>query len=327
MIGPVIPFRLRGLHCLAAMIFLAGVAVAQTSSNAEPQTARPRPELTQPGQLQAGDAALHLGPGDLIEVAVYGVPELSQKARISSSGDIYLPLIDYVHVGGLTPEEGQGLIEKKLSEGGFVRNPHVTLMVTESANSVVSVLGEVTRPGIYPVLGERRLLDVISAAGGLTERAGSTITVTHKRDPERKDTIRVTSEFSQSAEANAPVVSGDTVVVAKAGVCYVVGDVGKPSGFIMDGDSLSVVKAMALAGGPGRSASLNGASIVRRTDKGIEQIPVPLKKIMASKVQEVFMKPEDILFVPTSGRKLFAQRTAEAAFQAATAVSLVAIRP
>jgi polysaccharide export outer membrane protein len=309
------------------MILLVGAAAPQTSPNAGPQTEKPRPEITQSGQTQAGDAALRLGPGDLIEVAVYGVPELSQKARVSSSGDVYLPLIDYVHIGGLTPEEGQGLIEKKLSEGGFVRNPHVTLMVTESANSVVSVLGEVARPGIYPVLGERRLLDVVSAAGGLTERAGSTITVTHKRDPEHKDTVRITSEFSQSAEANVPVVSGDTVVVAKAGVCYVVGEVGKPSGFIMDGDSLSVVKAMALAGGPGRSASLNGASIVRRTDKGIQQIPVPLKKIMASRVQEVFMKPEDILFVPTSGRKLFAQRTAEAAFQAATAVSLVAIRP
>ncbi len=327
MIGRVTPLGLRRLQCLAVTAVLVGVGATQTSQGAEPQAVKPALEASQSSQPRISDAALHLGPGDLIEVAVYGVPELSQKARISSSGDVYLPLIDYVHIGGLTPEEAQGLIEKKLSEGGFVRNPHVTLMVTESANSVVSVLGEVGRPGIYPVLGERRLLDVISAAGGLTERAGSTITVTHRRDPERKDTIRITGEFSQSAEANVSVVPGDTVVVARAGVCYVVGNVGKPSGFIMDGDSLSVVKAMALAGGPGRYASLNGASIVRRTATGIEQIPVPLKKIMTSKAQEIFMKPEDILFVPTSGLKLFGQRTAEAAFQAATAVSLVAIRP
>jgi polysaccharide biosynthesis/export protein len=171
------------------------------------------------------------------------------------------------------------------------------------------------------------LLDVISAAGGVSERAGRTITITHRRDPEQRQTINVTGELAQSREANITVVAGDTIVVSKAGICFVVGDVGKPSGFIMDGDSLSVLKAMALAGGPGKTASLNGASIVRRTATGVEQIRVPLKKIMTSKVQDIAMKPEDILYVPTSGRKMFAQRTAEAAFQAATAVSLVAIRP
>lgn len=280
-----------------------------------------------PTVKSADDTALHLGTGDLVEISVYGIPELSQKPRISSAGDVYLPLIDYVHVGGLTPEEAQGLIEKRLSEGGFVRNPHVTLTVIESANATVSVLGEVSRPGVYPVLGERRLLDVISAAGGFTERAGRTIMITHRRDPEQRETIKVTGELAQTTEARTPIVAGDTVIVPKAGICFVVGDVGKPSGFIMDGDSLSVLKAMALAGGPGKTASLNGASIVRRTATGVEQIRVPLKKIMSSKVQDIAMKPEDILFVPTSGRKMFAQRTAEAAFQAATAVSLVAIRP
>jgi polysaccharide export outer membrane protein len=313
--------------CILLLIFLASEpAYAQSTesdSGIAKATADNPPAIAKP----ADNAGLHLGPGDLIEVAVYGIPELSQKVRISSSGDVYLPLVDYVHIGGLTPEEAQGLIEKKLSEGGFVRNPHVTLMVNESASSVVSVLGEVSRPGVYPMLGERRLLDVVSAAGGLTERAGRTITITHRRDQEHRETITLAEELAQSKEGNVPVVAGDTVVVSKAGVCYVVGEVGKPSGFIMDGDSLSVLKAMAMAGGPGRTASLNGATIVRRTPTGVEQIKVPLKKIMTSKVQDISMKPEDILFVPTSGRKLFAQRTVETAFQAAAAVSLVAIRP
>jgi len=314
--------------CILLLIFLASEpAYAQSAESSDSGTAKSTVDNPPAIAKPADNAGLHLGPGDLIEIAVYGIPELSQKARIGSSGDVYLPLIDYVHIGGLTPEEAQGLIEKKLSEGGFVRNPHVTLMVNESASSVVSVLGEVSRPGIYPVLGERRLLDVVSAAGGLTERAGRTITITHRSDQEHRETISLAGELAQSKEGNVPVVAGDTVVVAKAGVCYVVGEVGKPSGFIMDGDALSVLKAMAMAGGPGRTASLNGATIVRRTATGVEQIKVPLKKIMTSKAQDISMQPEDILFVPTSGRKLFAQRTIETAFQAAAAVSLVAVRP
>jgi polysaccharide export outer membrane protein len=315
-----------GFIALAVLISLVA-PLAHAQSAESPAAAKAAGDAPATTAKPANDTGLHLGAGDLIEIAVYGIPELSQKVRVSSSGDVYLPLIDYVHVGGLTPEEAQGLIEKKLSEGGFVRNPHVSLTVNESASAVVSVLGEVARPGVYPVLNEKRLLDVISAAGGFTERAGRTITITHRGDPEQKQTINVMSELAQSKEGNLPVVAGDTIVVSKAGICFVVGDVGKPSGFIMDGDSLSVLKAMALAGGPGRTASLNGATIVRRTATGVEQIRVPLKKIMTSKVQDIAMKPEDILFVPTSGRKLFAQRTVETAFQAATAVSLVAIRP
>jgi hypothetical protein len=98
---------------------------------------------------------LRLGPGDLIEINVYNVPELSTKARVGNSGDVYLPLIDYVHVGGLTVEEAQGLMQKRLEDGGFVRSAHVTLLVDESASQGVTILGEVNRPGIYPAMGQR----------------------------------------------------------------------------------------------------------------------------------------------------------------------------
>ena len=93
---------------------------------------------------------LKLGPGDLIEVNVYNVPELTTKARVGNSGDVYLPLIDYVHVDGLTQEEAQAVIEKRLEDGGFVRNPHVTIFVDEAASQGVTILGEVAKPGIYP---------------------------------------------------------------------------------------------------------------------------------------------------------------------------------
>ena len=106
-------------------------------------------------------SAIKLGPGDLVEVGVYGVPELTTKARVSNDGDLYLPLIDYVHVGDLSLEESQKLIEKRLDDGGFVKNPHVTIFVNEYASQGVTLLGEVGKPGIYPVLGDRRLFDVV----------------------------------------------------------------------------------------------------------------------------------------------------------------------
>jgi polysaccharide biosynthesis/export protein len=98
-----------------------------------------------------------VGAGDLIEVNVYNVPELASKVRVSNSGDVYLPLIDYVHVEGLTQEEPQTLIEKRLADGGFVRNPHVTIFVDEFTSQGVTIIGEVGKPGIYPDIGEQTL--------------------------------------------------------------------------------------------------------------------------------------------------------------------------
>src|SRR5271157_2827599 len=75
------------------------------------------------------DSSVRLADGDLIEIGVFGVPDLSTKVRISNSGDVYLPLIDYVHIADLSVDEAQKLIEKRLQDGGFVRGPHVTIFV------------------------------------------------------------------------------------------------------------------------------------------------------------------------------------------------------
>ena len=125
----------------------------------------------------------------MLEVNVYNVPELTTKSRLGNNGDVYLPLIDYVHLAGLTVEEAQALLEKRLSDGGFVKNPHVTLNVDQSVSQGASLLGEVARPGVYPIIGEPRLLDVISAAGGFTARAGQSITVTHRNQSDKPVTV------------------------------------------------------------------------------------------------------------------------------------------
>jgi polysaccharide export outer membrane protein len=278
-------------------------------------------------KAESDQSGLRLGPGDLIEVNVYGIPELSQKVRVGSGGAIYLPLIDAVPVEGLTPEQTQTEIEKRLSDGGFVRSPHVSVLVSESATATISVLGEVARPGIYPVASERRLFDLISAAGGLTERAGRTVLLTHRRPEAKTESLDLPQDFSQASDANVTVRAGDTIAVSRAGVFYVVGDVTRPSGFVADRANLSVLKALALAGGPGRTASMGHAVLIRKNGDRVEQIKVPLGRILKAQADDVAMQPEDILYVPTSGGKLFARRTAEVAFQAAGAASIVAVRP
>ena len=270
-------------------------------------------------------SSLRLEAGDLLEVAVYNVAELTTKARVSSKGDVYLPLIDYVHVAGLTTEEAEGLIQKQLSDGGFVKNPHVTLFVDQYASQGASILGEVARPGVYPVPGEQRLFDLISAAGGFTDKAGRSITVTHRDQPHKPITVPLSRNVNDNPESNIAILPGDTIIVRKADLVYVVGDVGRPSGFLMDSAHLTVLQAIALAGGTTRTANLGGARIIHRGPGGLSETPVELKKILRAKSPDVSMQADDILFIPTSATKVFAGRAMEAAMQAATAASIVAL--
>ena len=284
-------------------------------------SATPKPP---PTPAKSGDSTLRLGSGDLIEVSVYNVPELNTKTRVGSSGNVYLPLVDYVHVAGLTINDAEAVIEKRLDEGGFVKNPHVQLFVSEYTSSGASRLGEVMKPGVYPVLGDQRLFDLISAAGGFTDKAGKTATVTHRgQDP---IAVSISRNLEDHPESNIPVFAGDTVSIRQADVIYVVGDVLRPSGFLMQSGHLSVLQAIALAGGANSTAKLGAARIIRKTPSGLTETPVPMKKLLQAKAEDIQMQPDDILFIPTSARKLLESRTAEAAIQMATSAALITVR-
>src|SRR5882762_69985 len=177
-----------------------------------------------------------LGPGDLVEVSVYNVPELSTKARVSNSGDVYLPLIDYVHVGDLTIEEAQTLIAKRLSDGGFVRSPHVTIFVDESSSQGVTILGEVSKPGIYPNLGDHKLYELVSEAGGFTQSAAKRVSIIRRNQAQALN-VTLPKNLADDLSSNVEIMPGDTITVPRAPVIYVVGDVGRPSGLLVDNGS------------------------------------------------------------------------------------------
>jgi polysaccharide biosynthesis/export protein len=271
------------------------------------------------------DAKLDIG--DLIEINVFGVPELATKTRIGESGDIYLPLIDYVHLADLTVDEAQELIQKRLEDGGFVKEPHVTIFVDESTSQAIIMLGEVARPGPYPAVGERRLFDLISAAGGLTDKAGRAVTIEHRDDPDNRTILQLPGSLADDTKDNIPVYPGDTIIFSRAGVIYVVGDVNHPSGFLIQDDTVTVLKALALAGGSTKTSALNKTRILRQTPGGgIQEIPIQLKKILYAKSPDVPMTKGDVLFIPGSAGKAAAYETASVAMSLTTALAIVAIQ-
>jgi len=265
-----------------------------------------------------------ISPGDVLDVSVYGAPDLSQKSAVNSAGDIYMPLINYVHVAGMHAEEAQAAVEQAYFKKGIIKLPHVGIVIATYSSGVV-LMGEVGRPGIYPIVGSGRLFDILAEAGGTTPSAGQMISITHK-DSTNPQIVFLASDPVKTIEANVPVEQGDTIIVSKAGVIYVVGEVHGPSGFLMDErDQYTVMKAVAMAHGLTKFAKPSNVRIVRRTPSGQEEIPVPLDKILVSQSPDIPMQSNDILFVPSSRGKQFAARAADVAVALASGVAFYGI--
>lgn len=311
---------------LAGCFGMSAIATAQqAAAPKKPAVAAPSSDSTSVATSVDPHREVRLHNGDVVEVKVFNVPELGGDTRVSADGRITLPLVGAVPVEGLTAAEAQNKIEARLRDGGFINDPHVSLFVKEFSTEGISVLGEVTKPGIYVLMGTRRLYDVLSVAGGITPRAGTRVTITRRDAPDTPIVVRVTTDPSRSLQSNIEVMPGDTVVVGRAGIVYVVGDVQRPAGFVMDVDEhLTVLQVMALAGGPNGTASLNKARIIRRgPDGSLKELSMPLKPILQAKGKDLPLQPDDILFVPASRAKKAASRSAEAVAQIATQVAII----
>jgi polysaccharide export outer membrane protein len=270
---------------------------------------------------------MKIGPGDLVEVSVFGVSDFKQEGRVSDTGEVSLPLIGSVLVGGLSIEDAQTTIAKALVKGGYFREPHVTVLIKDFASSGISVLGEVSKPGVYPVMSTRRLYDLISLAGGFTPKAGKLVTITHRETPDTPEKVILTNDPAKSLQSNVEVYPGDTIVVSKAGIVYVVGDVGKPGGYLMEnGERMTLLEAVAMAQGINRTAAYGAAKLIRRSSGTPQEVPIQLKGIMSAKAPDIELMPEDILFVPGSLAKNAFKRTMDSALQIATNVAIYGTR-
>lgn len=304
--------------CVTVLSFAFAVA-QQTAPPTTP--AADTPPASAPGS-NAPLPALLIGPGDQGQISVYGVSDLDQTFQVSSTGDISVALIGNVHIAGLTAEDAQKLLEQKFVDGGFLVNPHVTVIIRDYTNQGVSVLGEVNRPGTYSILSARRLFDAFQAASGLTQRAGQKITIAHRDASKPPTVVEISDSADKAAGNNVELQPGDTVVVPRAGVVYVLGDVVRPGGFVIEQNStISLLQALAMAAGPTNTAGTK-LRMLRRTPQGLVTREIDLKKIMRTKTPDVTLQAEDIVFVPSSKGKMAATRGANSIFSMLTSLAI-----
>ncbi len=279
-----------------------------------------------------------LGPGDEITVWVRDLEEVNRKPfRIENDGFVSLPLIGRVQAAGQTVEKLEATLRERLKPQ--ILDPEVTIALSEAKSEPVSVIGAVNHPGVLQLQGNKSLVEVLSMAEGLRQDAGHTITVTRHLEygsiPLADAKEDSTHQFSvaqidikddlmsgNSPATNIPMKPFDVVSVQKADLIYVVGEVKKSGGFVLnDRETLSVLQAVSLAEGLNRTASPKGAKILRATANGPRtEIPVDLQKILAGKGEDIRMRPNDILFVPNSATKSAAMRALQSAIEIGTGV-------
>lgn len=267
---------------------------------------------------------IQLSPGDLIEVNVFDTPELSGKYRVSTSGDVDLVLAGSVHVQGLSSHAAAHLIEQRLLSRNLLIDPHVSIFIVDYVDQGISVLGEVKSPGTYPLMGEHRFFDAISAAGGFTNSAANEATIIHKSDPLHPQVLPITNKPELQGNYDVRIEPGDKIIVSAVGVVYVLGEVGRPGGFVLarNEEQYTVTKVLALAQGVTHTAKLDNAVILRKIGNDVTQHPVPIKKILKNEAPDAALLAGDVLYVPSSSVKLIGYRALEAAFATGTGLAI-----
>jgi polysaccharide export outer membrane protein len=265
-----------------------------------------------------------IGPGDSLDISEYHTPEFHSVVRVSSEGTLILPMIGEVNVNGMDEKTAAHAIEAVLLAKGMLLHPLVSVLVTGYAGQEVSVLGEVARPGVYPYTYHHRLLDLISAAQGLSPNAGRLVNIFHASDPKTAHAVVLDPSGTDTASDHNPELSpGDTVQVSRAGLIYVVGDVIRPGGFPVDPvQGLTVVQALSLAWGPSLNAGVTHAVLIREQKGGRTMVSLNLKRMLHGQDPDQPIQDRDILYVPDSFAKNLMNRTIESALQSTIGVTI-----
>jgi len=290
-------------------------------------------------QDRSADAAVRdylLGPDEQIAIRVQDLDKLqldnALAPRVDVNGNLNLPVIGHVHAEGLTLDKLEKEIASKL--GNILQNPSVSASIVQYRSHPVSMLGAVKNPAVLQVAQHKRLLEVLSMAGGLAPDAGDKIKISRRKAmgplPIPGALLDSSAGFyvgqvdvrtlmrASNPELNIEVLEHDVITVPRAELIYVIGAVKRAGGFTLgEREQISVLQALSLAEGLDRAASPKSARLLREESPGKErtQIPVNLKPIMAGVAPDVPLHANDILFIPTSTTKLATLRGIEAAIQ------------
>ncbi len=296
------------------------VSAAGTASSAVKAGAAT--QLQGPSILPKDFSELLIEPGDLLSVNIYDAPELTGSYRVDASGDLTLPLCGKVSVRGLTLPDAAKRLETALKDGQILVRPQVTVDVLQYAGQYVTVTGEVGIPGRVPLIAPTQLGEILAEAGGLTPLAGARIKIRHAAGnaaPEEE----VPYSRSQGYRETAAILvrPGDTVIVPRAGIVYVLGAVTRPGGYVMQEDGkLNVAEALALGGGTILQANTGGLRVIRRNPDGtVLDFPLSYNAIAKGTQTPLQLQPQDIVYVPMSKVKAALSSTMGIISQAAQA--------
>jgi len=309
--------ELRPWHVAAAALFItllgfsnSGHAQAKKVATVTP-VGTPSSSQVPPTQLAAATATTaqtmsvqdvkdmraaleSIGVGDMVRVTVFRNPELTTETRVTDQGTISFPLLGDVPVAGMTPSQVSKRIADKLSGGRYVVNPEVQVTLMQVNSRQVSVLGNVNKPGRYPIDNiNTRLTDFIAAAGGVAAPGSDLVTVVSTKEGKssKKDVDLSQMFVSGNIDANLDLQPGDTIYVHRAPMVYVYGEVQKAGAYRLE-PHMTVMQAIAMGGGLTPRGTQRGLKIHRRADNG------KIEQIAARPTDEV--RVDDVVYVDES---------------------------
>ena len=267
--------------------------VASTLPERSFQTAAASPVAPTQAAAEPNLALDSLGMGDMVRITVFRNPDLTTEARISERGTVLFPMIGEIPVVGLTPSQAGKKIADRLSQGRYVVNPEVTVSMMQVNSRQVSVLGNVNKPGRYPIDAQTaHLTDFIAVAGGLSPTGSEEVTVVSNKDGKttKRDVDLAQIFDGGDVSQNIELGPGDTVYVHKAPMVYVYGEVQKGGAYRVE-PNMTVMQAIAMGGGVTPRGTLRGLKIARREGGSVHEINARLTDTV---------KPDDVVYVSES---------------------------
>jgi polysaccharide biosynthesis/export protein len=229
-----------------------------------------------------------IGAEDLVRINVFDHPELSVEARVSKSGNITFPLLGEIHVAGLSTRDMEQQLVGRLESGAYVRNPQVSVLITEYQSQKIAVMGQVARPGQYSLAKENKVLDLLAQAGGVMNELAADQASLLRHDG-TKQSIDLHALFDGDPSQNPPVAAGDTIYVPKAPVFYIYGQVQRAGVYRLE-RNMTVMQAISAGGGLTPRGSEHWLKVKRRDSTGtVRNVSVKSRDLL---------QPDDVLTVP-----------------------------
>lgn len=234
-----------------------------------------------------------MGSGDVIKLSVYEYPDLTTEMRISETGNVSFPLLGEVSLGGKTVAEAERLITQRLNDGDFIKRPQVTIVVMQFVSQKINVLGLVHKPGMYSLEGSSHVIDILAQAGGISEAPPAADFATLLHSNGTKVNIDLNALLAGDRAQNHVVINGDVIVVPRAAMFYIYGEVQQPGSYKLE-KNMSIAQAISTGGG--------------LTPKGSESWPRPIvkRRDAEGKEQEIdvesfsLLQADDVLYVKES---------------------------